>query len=284
MANRRALPKALARGAAGVLIGTLTGAIAWPATAAMAADSPSPLDATTMDPGASDPGASDPGASDPGLSDPGLSDPGDVDPATVDPATVDPAMVDTDAPDGDGDLGGLVDPALAVPVNEAAWAALPAIEGMTPTSISGMAPVTPEAPVALSARERLRLRVQAIRESLVSLAKAQVGDRYSAGSSGPDRFDCSGLTLYVYDKAAGAELPHYSKAQYRMARKLPLSQAKPGDLVFYLRGGAHHVGLYIGRGLMVHAVGVGKGVRIGSIKGPWYSRAFTGIGRVLPDV
>ena len=122
-----------------------------------------------------------------------------------------------------------------------------------------------------------------MRTKIVALAKAQVGDRYVAGSSGPDRFDCSGLTLYVYDKAAGEELPHYSKAQFRMAKKLPLSAAKPGDLVFYLRGGAHHVGLYIGRGLMVHAVGVGKGVRINAIKGAWYSRAFTSIGRVLPD-
>lgn len=175
-----------------------------------------------------------------------------------------------------------------IPVDEAAWDALPVIEGMTPTSVPGMAPVNPDATgaaagVALSARERLRLRMQAIRADIVALAKAQVGDRYSAGSSGPDRFDCSGLTLYVYDKVAGAELPHYSKAQYRMARKLPVALAKPGDLVFFLRGGAHHVGVYIGRGLMVHAVGTGKGVRIGSITGAWYSRAFTGIGRLLPD-
>ena len=242
MAHSRPRSRVLARGIAGVLAGTLTGTIAWPTTAALADETPAPVEPTMDASGAPQP-TDTAGAT-------VLTDQQAIDPLTADPA-----------------------------------AGLPIIDGTTPTSVPGMAPGIPEVtpPVALSARERLRLKVQAIRTSLVALAKAQVGDRYAPGSSGPDRFDCSGLTLYVYDKAAGEELPHYSKAQYRMARKLPLSAAKPGDLVFYLRGGAHHVGLYIGRGLMVHAVGIGKGVRIGSIKGAWYSRTFTGIGRVLPD-
>ena len=248
MAQRRTRQRVLARSIAGVLAGAVTGVIAGPSTAALADDSPAPVD-------------------------------------TASESTIAPAPTDAAAgTDGTADTA-LTDPLSGPPPISDPTGSLPAIDGPTPTSVPGMIPAIPEVtpPVALSARERLRLRVQLIRTSLVALAKAQVGDRYSRGSSGPDRFDCSGLTLYLYDKAAGEQLPHYSRAQYQMAKKLPLSAAKPGDLVFYLRGGAHHVGLYIGRGLMVHAVGIGKGVRIGSIKGAWYSRTFTGIGRVLPD-
>ena len=135
----------------------------------------------------------------------------------------------------------------------------------------------------LTRQELLRQKVAQIRQRIVALAKAQVGDTYVAGASGPERFDCSGLTLYVYKEAADHNLPHYSRSQYRIAKKIPKALAKPGDLVFYLSRGAHHVGVYIGNNRMVHAVGRGKGVRLTKISGSWYSYHFTGIGRILPD-
>jgi len=135
----------------------------------------------------------------------------------------------------------------------------------------------------LTRQELLRQKVAQIRQRIVALAKAQVGDTYSAGGSGPERFDCSGLALYVYKEAADHNLPHYSRSQYKVAKKIPKALAKPGDLVFYLSRGAHHVGVYIGNNRMVHAVGRGKGVRLTKINGPWYSYHFTGIGRILPD-
>ena len=125
------------------------------------------------------------------------------------------------------------------------------------------------------------LRVQQVRSQLVKVAKKQIGDRYSAGSSGPNAFDCSGLTRYVYKTVTGKDLPHYSGAQYARVKKIKRSQAQPGDLVFFLRGGAHHVGIYIGNGKMVDAAGYGKGVRVSPISGSWWSRAYTGMGRVL---
>lgn len=124
--------------------------------------------------------------------------------------------------------------------------------------------------------------VQQLRERIVQVAKKQVGDRYSAGSSGPHAFDCSGLTRYVYKTVLGKDLPHHSRSQYAKVKKIPKSKAKPGDLVFFFRNGAHHVGIYIGKGKMVDAVGYGKGVRVSPISGSWWSRTYSGMGRLLP--
>ncbi len=114
----------------------------------------------------------------------------------------------------------------------------------------------------------------------VRYALAQVGDRYVAAAAGPNSFDCSGLTMTAW-RQAGVSLPHYSYSQYSNTRRIPLSQARPGDLVFYFGGGVHHVGMYIGNGKMVHAANPGAGVRIDAVLGPWYNRYFSGVGRVV---
>ena len=114
----------------------------------------------------------------------------------------------------------------------------------------------------------------------VRYALAQVGDRYVAATSGPNTFDCSGLTMTAW-RQAGISLPHYSYSQYSKTRKIPLSQAQPGDLVFYFGGSVHHVGMYIGNGKMVHAANPGDGVIVTDVLGPWYNRYFTGVGRVV---
>ena len=114
----------------------------------------------------------------------------------------------------------------------------------------------------------------------VQYALSQVGDRYVAAASGPSAFDCSGLTMTAW-RQAGVSLPHYSRSQYAVTRRVPLSQAQPGDLVFYFGQGAHHVGLYIGNGKMVHAANPRSGVLVSNILGPWYSSRFSGIGRVV---
>lgn len=134
----------------------------------------------------------------------------------------------------------------------------------------------------LAAREAKAARVQQVRDRIVQVARKQVGDRYSAGSSGPSAFDCSGLTRYVYKVATGKELPHHSRSQYAKVKKVSRKNAQPGDLVFFFGGGAHHVGIYIGNGKMVDAAGYGKGVRVSPISGSWWSRTYSGIGRILP--
>lgn len=150
---------------------------------------------------------------------------------------------------------------------------LPAAQVPTPE------PVLDPATQKQVARER---RERRLRAAVVALARTQVGDRYIAGRTGPDAFDCSGLVRYVIGRITGDWLPHYSRTQYRSVERISLKHIKPGDLVFYLSRGAHHVGIYIGAGKMVHAANPRAGVRIGPIRGPWYSQTFTGVGRVIP--
>ena len=84
---------------------------------------------------------------------------------------------------------------------------------------------------AYVARQAAVAKVQRLRAKVVAVAKNQIGDRYSAGSSGPSAFDCSGLTRYVYKVATGKELPHQSHAQFARVKRISRSAAKPGDLV-----------------------------------------------------
>lgn len=135
---------------------------------------------------------------------------------------------------------------------------------------------------AYAAQKAAALKIQQTRARIVQVAKKQLGDRYSAGSSGPNAFDCSGLTRYVYKTVTGKWLPHQSHAQYAEVKRIARKDAKPGDLVFFFRGGAHHVGIYIGNGKMVDAAGYGEGVRVSPISGSWWSRTYSGMGRLLP--
>jgi cell wall-associated NlpC family hydrolase len=94
----------------------------------------------------------------------------------------------------------------------------------------------------------------------IETALAQVGDAYVAAGSGPDAFDCSGLTSYAY-AAAGVSLPHSSQAQSALGRQVSRNELQPGDLVFYYTP-ISHVALYIGKGMVVHARTYGKPVAV----------------------
>lgn len=133
-----------------------------------------------------------------------------------------------------------------------------------------------------SIRSSRMAAVRQMRTRIVQVARKQIGDRYSAGRMGPDAFDCSGLTRYVYKMATGKDLPHSSRAQYTKVKKIKKSQAQPGDLVFFFKNGAHHVGIYIGKNKMIDAPGVGGKVRVSPITGSWWGRSYTGMGRILP--
>ncbi|MFI7574546.1 NlpC/P60 family protein [Micromonospora sp. NPDC049497] len=98
----------------------------------------------------------------------------------------------------------------------------------------------------------------------IKTACAQVGDPYVWGATGPNSFDCSGLTQYAY-KAAGINLTHFTGAQWNEGRAIPKSEARPGDLVFFFSD-LHHVGIYLGNGQMVHAARAGKPVNVSSIQ------------------
>lgn len=135
---------------------------------------------------------------------------------------------------------------------------------------------------AATAKMRLAREMAFIRARIVEVARKQIGDTYIPGASGPHGFDCSGLTKFVYQQAADISLPHYSRAQFGEVERISRSEAKPGDLVFFLEGSAHHVGIYIGNGKMIDAPGRGDRVRVSPTTGSWWGRTFTGMGRVLP--
>ncbi|WP_433220929.1 NlpC/P60 family protein [Microtetraspora malaysiensis] len=103
-------------------------------------------------------------------------------------------------------------------------------------------------------------------------ALQQLGKPYVWAAAGPSSFDCSGLTMRAWARA-GVDLDHWTGTQWQSGQHVPIAQLQPGDLVFFGRlsqdpGSIHHVGLYIGRGLMVHAPQTGDVVRIAPIWRP----------------
>ncbi|MBE0447023.1 MAG: C40 family peptidase [Actinobacteria bacterium] len=103
------------------------------------------------------------------------------------------------------------------------------------------------------------------RARVVDLAMEELGKPYSWGASGPNSFDCSGLTQYVYGKI-GISLPHSSRAQYGSGQHVSRGELQPGDLVFFARGSTiSHVGIYVGGDNFIHAPRTGDVVKIDSI-------------------
>jgi cell wall-associated NlpC family hydrolase len=97
----------------------------------------------------------------------------------------------------------------------------------------------------------------------VKTACAQIGKPYVWGADGPGSFDCSGLTQFAWGKA-GVGLAHHAATQWKQGAVVSRANARPGDLVFFY-GDLHHVGMYVGKGLMVHAPRAGKPVQMARI-------------------
>lgn len=115
-------------------------------------------------------------------------------------------------------------------------------------------------------------------EYVIQRAGSQMGVPYSWGggnAAGPSRgidsgantvgFDCSGLILYAF-AGVGIKLPHYSGSQYNAGRKIPSSQMRRGDVIFYGPGGSQHVTLYLGNGQMLEAPYTGSQVKISPVR------------------
>ncbi|MGW2293803.1 NlpC/P60 family protein [Streptomyces violaceorubidus] len=97
----------------------------------------------------------------------------------------------------------------------------------------------------------------------VAYAYQKLGSPYVWGATGPNAFDCSGLTQAAY-RAAGISLPRTTYAQIDAGRRVPRSQLQPGDLVFFYSG-ISHVGLYVGNGQMIHAPNPSAPVRVAPV-------------------
>jgi cell wall-associated NlpC family hydrolase len=111
---------------------------------------------------------------------------------------------------------------------------------------------------ALAARKQQRRERATRLHAVVRRVRAQLGDGYAYGASGPDAFDCSGLTAYAFARA-GVRLPHTSYGQAIMGKRVARRHIRPGDLVFFSSAGAgaSHVAIALSRGTAVSATNAG---------------------------
>ncbi|MCE0536129.1 NlpC/P60 family protein [Kineosporia rhizophila] len=97
----------------------------------------------------------------------------------------------------------------------------------------------------------------------IEFACGEVGDAYVWAATGPDSYDCSGLTMRAYE-AAGISLPHSSRMQATYGTSISNSQLQPGDLVFFYSP-ISHVGIYLGDNMMVNAPSSGDVVKVSKL-------------------
>ncbi len=107
------------------------------------------------------------------------------------------------------------------------------------------------------------------------------GVRYRTGGNTKTGVDCSGFTVAVYLAVYGIALPRVSREQYRISRKISITELQEGDLVFFrTRGsGVSHVGVYLGNNKFIHA-SVSRGVMVNSLFESYYVQRFIGAGRI----
>jgi cell wall-associated NlpC family hydrolase len=117
-----------------------------------------------------------------------------------------------------------------------------------------------------------------LREELVRSARSFIGVPYLwGGASAEAGFDCSGLTMTVY-QLIGLDLPRTSREQFVTGTPVDRSSLEKGDLIFFaaVREKVSHVGIYAGNGLFIHAPGRGKKIRTDLLANEYFSRAFIG--------
>ena len=113
-------------------------------------------------------------------------------------------------------------------------------------------------------------------EDIVAYAKKFLGYKYVYGASGPNSFDCSGFTSYVY-KHFGYSLNRTSGGQRSNGSGVSKSDLEPGDILCF----SGHVGIYIGGNKFIHAANPKKGVIISSLSESYYVKTYITARRIL---
>jgi peptidoglycan DL-endopeptidase CwlO len=149
--------------------------------------------------------------------------------------------------------------AFALPHAEASAAPAPTTELPFPPVEARVERLAQARTVLAIAAHREQRRAHAARvDGVVGAAQAQIGDGYAWGASGPDAFDCSGLTAFAFARA-GIALPHTSQGQAAMGTPVARDDIRAGDLVFFSTAGAgpSHVGIALSATTVVSATNAG---------------------------
>jgi cell wall-associated NlpC family hydrolase len=119
--------------------------------------------------------------------------------------------------------------------------------------------------------------------SITAVGLVDVPYRFG-GNTPRGGFDCSGLIVYVYNKAAGIKLPRTIQLMSGQGKSIDDQPPAPGDLVFFNTTGEKysHAGIYVGQGRFVHAPSAGGTVRLDYITSPYWAAKFTEARRVVP--
>jgi cell wall-associated NlpC family hydrolase len=148
-----------------------------------------------------------------------------------------------------------------------------------PIAVTTHAPEVVDESDVKAARHMLRRAPKrTLGERAAAIALKAVGVPYRWGGSSPaSGFDCSGLVYWAYGQL-GVEVPHSSYALYDLGRRVARARMKPGDVLFF--SGLGHVGLYLGRGRMVHAPQSGRLVEIVTLGRSHYGQRLVGARRI----
>ncbi|WP_228922295.1 C40 family peptidase [Streptomyces sp. DH7] len=126
-------------------------------------------------------------------------------------------------------------------------------ERTTLSASSGSSDAGSSASTSASAPSSSSSTVSGSAASIVAFAKAQVGDAYVPGGTGPNSWDCSGLVQAAY-RTAGIDLPRVSQSQSTFGTQVSLDSLQPGDILYWgSAGSAYHVAIYVGGGEFVGA-------------------------------
>lgn len=126
---------------------------------------------------------------------------------------------------------------------------VPGIDQWIPSLSSQAAPAAYSASVDATP---VSAPVQSTGQAIVDAARTKIGAPYGWGATGPNTFDCSGLTSWAYNQV-GKSIPRTSQAQASQGTPVAYSDLQAGDIVAFYSG-ATHVGIYSGHGTVIHAL------------------------------